>query len=149
MVDNAFATPVLQRPLEFGADVVAYSATKMMDGQGRVLAGRGVRDARISSRTRCCRSPATPGRRLSPFNAWVVLKGMETLDLRVRRQSENAMKVGQFLEGRVPRMLHPGLPSHPQHDLAMRQMDACGPIFAFEVDERAQAGARAARRARS
>ncbi|RZM14426.1 MAG: O-succinylhomoserine sulfhydrylase, partial [Sphingomonas sp.] len=69
----------------------------------------------------------------------VVLKGLETLDLRIRRQSENAMKVGQFLEGRVPRVLHPFLSSHPQHDLARRQMDACGPIFAFEVEGREQA----------
>jgi O-succinylhomoserine sulfhydrylase len=80
------------------------------------------------------------GPTLSPFNAWVVLKGLETLDLRIRRQSENAIKVGQFLESRVPRVLHPGLPSHPQHNLAMSQMDATGPIFAFELDGgRAQA----------
>jgi len=74
------------------------------------------------------------GPTLSAFNAWVVLKGLETLDLRIRRQSENALAVGRFLETRVPHILHPGLASHPQHDLAMRQMDACGPIFAFAVD---------------
>jgi O-succinylhomoserine sulfhydrylase len=74
------------------------------------------------------------GPTLSAFNAWVVLKGLETLDLRIRRQSENALKVGKFLEGRVPRILHPGLPSHPQHELAMRQMEACGPIFAILLD---------------
>jgi len=79
------------------------------------------------------------GPTLSPFNAWVVLKGLETLDLRIRRQSENAQKVGAFLEARVPRILHPGLASHPQHELAMTQMDACGPIFAFEVEGRDQA----------
>jgi len=133
VVDNAFATSALQRPLEFGADVVAYSATKMMDGQGRVLAGA------------VCGSQAfidevllpfqrNTGPNLSPFNAWVILKALETLDLRARRQSENALIVGKFLEGRVPKMLHPGLPSHPQHNLAMRQMSACGPIFSFILD---------------
>jgi O-succinylhomoserine sulfhydrylase len=74
------------------------------------------------------------GPNLSPFNAWVVLKGLETLDLRAMRQSENALLVGQFLEGRVAQIMHPGLPSHPQHDLAMAQMKACGPIFSFNVD---------------
>lgn len=133
VVDNAFATPALQRPLEFGADVTAYSATKMMDGQGRVLAGAvcGTEDFINNILLPFTRNT---GPTLSAFNAWVVLKGLETLDLRIRRQSENALKVGRFLENRVPRILHPGLPSHPQHDLAMAQMDACGPIFAFELD---------------
>ncbi len=139
VVDNAFATPVLQRPLEFGADVVAYSATKMMDGQGRVLAGA------ICASEQWILDKLMPFQRntgpiCAPFNAWVVLKGLETLELRARRQSENAMKVAQFLEGRVASILHPGLPSHPQHDLAMRQMSAAGPIFAFNVEGgRAQA----------
>jgi O-succinylhomoserine sulfhydrylase len=138
VVDNAFATPVLQRPLEFGADVVAYSATKMMDGQGRVLAGAvcGSEDFINNILLPFTRNT---GPTLSPFNAWVVLKGLETLELRIHRQSENSLKVGRFLEGRVPRILHPGLPSHPQHNLAMRQMSACGPIFAFEVEGRQQA----------
>lgn len=132
VVDNAFATSVLQRPLDFGADVVAYSATKMMDGQGRVLAGA------VCASNQFIEEKLLPfqrntGPNLSPFNAWVVMKGLETLDLRAHRQSENALKVGRFLESRVARMLHPGLPSHPQHDLAMRQMKACGGIFAFEV----------------
>ncbi|MEO5866119.1 MAG: aminotransferase class I/II-fold pyridoxal phosphate-dependent enzyme [Sphingomonas sp.] len=141
VVDNAFATPALQRPMEFGADVTAYSATKMMDGQGRVLAGAVCGSEDFITNTLLPFTRNT-GPTLSAFNAWVVLKGIETLDLRIRRQSENALKVGQFLEPRVPRMLHPGLPSHPQHDLAMRQMDACGPIFAFEVaDGRRQAHA--------
>jgi O-succinylhomoserine sulfhydrylase len=133
VVDNAFATPALQRPLEFGADVTAYSATKMMDGQGRVLAGAvcGTEDFINNILLPFTRNT---GPTLSAFNAWVVLKGLETLDLRIRRQSENALKVGRFLENRVPRILHPGLPSHPQHNLAMTQMDACGPIFAFELD---------------
>jgi O-succinylhomoserine sulfhydrylase len=133
VVDNAFATPVLQRPLEFGADVVAYSATKLMDGQGRVLAGAVTGSAAFINDVLLPFTRNT-GPTLSAFNAWVVLKGIETLDLRARRQSENALQVGSFLEGRVPRVLHPGLPSHPQHALAMRQMDAAGPIFAFEVD---------------
>jgi cystathionine gamma-synthase/O-succinylhomoserine sulfhydrylase len=132
VVDNAFATSVLQRPLDFGADVVAYSATKMMDGQGRVLAGA------VCASNQFIEEKLLPfqrntGPNLSPFNAWVVMKGLETLDLRAHRQSENALKVGRFLESRVARMLHPGLPSHPQHDLAMRQMKASGGIFAFEV----------------
>jgi O-succinylhomoserine sulfhydrylase len=138
IVDNAFATPVLQRPFEFGADVTAYSATKMMDGQGRVLAGAvcGTEDFITNTLLPFTRNT---GPTLSAFNAWVVLKGLETLDLRIHRQSENALQVGRFLEGRVPRILHPGLASHPQHNLAMSQMDACGPIFAFEVEGRAQA----------
>ena len=133
VVDNAFATPALQRPLEFGADVVAYSATKMMDGQGRVLAGA-VAGSEAFVEDTLLSFIRNTGPTLSAFNAWVVLKGLETLDLRIRRQSENSLKVGAFLEARVPRILHPGLESHPQHDLAMKQMDACGPIFAFYVD---------------
>ena len=138
VVDNAFATPALQRPMAFGADVTAYSATKMMDGQGRVLAGAVCGTAAFINEVLLPFHRNT-GPTLSPFNAWVVLKGLETLDLRIQRQSENAVKVGRFLEPRVPRMLHPGLPSHPQHNLAMSQMSACGPIFAFEVADRAQA----------
>jgi len=141
VVDNAFATAALQRPMEFGADVVAYSATKLMDGQGRVLAGAvcGSRDWIDNVLLPFQRNT---GPNLSPFNAWVVLKGLETLDLRARRQSESALKVGRFLESRVPTMLHPGLPSHPQHALAMSQMDAAGPIFSFVLDGgRAQAHA--------
>lgn len=133
VVDNAFATPALQRPMEFGADVVAYSATKMMDGQGRVLAGAvcGTEDFITNTLLPFTRNT---GPTLSAFNAWVVLKGLETLDLRIRKQSENALEVGRFLERRVPRINHPGLPSHPQHALAMAQMQMTGPIFSFEVD---------------
>jgi O-succinylhomoserine sulfhydrylase len=133
VVDNAFATSVLQRPMDFGADVVAYSATKLMDGQGRVLAGA------VCGTAQWINDVLVPfqrntGPNCSPFNAWVVHKGLETLDLRAMRQSENALTVGRFLEGRVPVMLHPGLPSHPQHNLAMRQMKATGPIFSFILD---------------
>lgn len=133
VVDNAFATPALQRPMDFGADIVAYSATKMMDGQGRVLAGAicGTEDFITNTLLPFHRNT---GPTLSAFNAWVVLKGLETLDLRIKRQSENAMKVARFLEGRVPLVNYPGLPSHPQHNLAMSQMAAVGPIFSFELD---------------
>ncbi len=133
VVDNAFATSALQRPMEFGADVIAYSATKMMDGQGRVLAGA-VCGSEAFINDVLLPFQRNTGPNCAPFNAWVVLKGLETLDLRIRRQSENAMAVGRFVESRVPRILHPGLASHPQHDLAMRQMDACGAIFSFELD---------------
>ena len=142
VVDNAFASPALQRPMEFGADVVAYSATKLMDGQGRVLAGA------ICASQEWITDKLMPFQRntgpiLSAFNAWVVHKGLETLGLRAHQQSRNAVSLGEFLEPRVTaaggRMLHPGLKSHPRHDLAMAQMDATGPIFAFDVGTRARA----------
>lgn len=133
VVDNAFATSVLQRPMDFGADVVAYSATKLMDGQGRVLAGAVCASQQWIDEVLLPFQRNT-GPNLSPFNAWVVHKGLETLELRAMRQSENALAVGKFMEKRVPVMLHPGLPSHPQHNLAMAQMKACGPIFSFELD---------------
>ena len=141
VVDNAFATSALQRPLEMGADVVAYSATKMMDGQGRVLAGAvaGSEDFILNALLPFTRNT---GPILSAFNAWVVLKGLETLDLRARRQSESALAVAELLEKRVPRLLYPGAPSFPQYELAMSQMEAGGPIMSFHVDGgRAQAHA--------
>lgn len=142
VVDNAFATSALQRPLEFGADVVAYSATKLMDGQGRVLAGAVCGSAEFINDVLLPFQRNT-GPNLSPFNAWVVLKGLETLSLRAHKQSENAVALGQFVEGRVVqnggRILHPGLPSHPRHDMALRQMDATGPIFAFDLGSRDKA----------
>ncbi len=141
VVDNAFATPLLQRPLDYGADIVAYSATKMMDGQGRVLAGAVCGREEFIEKTLLAFTRNT-GPTLSPFNAWVVLKGLETLDLRIRRQSDNALAVARFLEGRVPQLLYPGLASHPQHALAMRQMAAGGTIIALVLDGgRAQAHA--------
>ena len=133
VVDNAFCTPVLQRPLDFGIDVVAYSATKLMDGQGRVLAGA-VCGSEQFINEKLLPFQRNTGPNLSPFNAWVVLKGLETLDLRARRQSESALKVGQFVEGRVPVTLHPWLDSHPQQALAKAQMAACGPIFSMVLD---------------
>lgn len=142
VVDNAFASPALQRPMEFGADVVAYSATKLMDGQGRVLAGA------ICASQQWIDDVLMPFQRntgpiLSAFNAWVVHKGLETLALRAHQQSRNAVALGEFLEPRIVagggRMLHPGLKSHPRYDLAMAQMDATGPIFAFDVGTRERA----------
>ncbi|MGH6782469.1 MAG: O-succinylhomoserine sulfhydrylase [Sphingomonadaceae bacterium] len=133
VVDNAFATPLLQRPLDYGADIVAYSATKMMDGQGRVLAGAVCGTSEFIENTLLAFTRNT-GPTLSAFNAWVVLKGMETLQLRIDRQSENALKVAQFLEKRVPRLLYPALASHPQHELACKQMAAGGTILAVYLD---------------
>jgi O-succinylhomoserine sulfhydrylase len=140
VVDIAFATPALQRRLVFGAEVVASSATQLLDGEGRVLAGA-VTGSRDFIENTLLSFTRNTGPTLSAFNAWVVLKGLETLELRAHRQSENALEIARFLEGRVPRVLHPGLPSHPQHALAMKQMDSAGPIFAFEVEGRDQAHA--------
>ncbi|NBC35166.1 aminotransferase class I/II-fold pyridoxal phosphate-dependent enzyme [Novosphingobium sp. FSY-8] len=133
VVDNAFATSALQKPLELGADVVAYAATKLMDGSGRTLAGAVAGDANFIN-TVLHPYIRNTGNTLSPFNAWVVLKGLETLDLRAQAQSAAALDVGAWLETRVPRVLHPGLPSHPQHALVQAQMKAAGSIFSFEVD---------------
>ena len=132
VVDNAFATPVLQRPMDFGADVVTYSATKMMDGQGRVLAGAVLGSSEFINDVLLPFQRNT-GPNLSPFNAWVVLKSLETLDLRVFKQSENARAVAEFLDARVPRLLYPGIASHPQHELAMAQMQAGGTIMSMFV----------------
>ncbi len=133
VVDNAFATPMLQRPLDYGADIIAYSATKMMDGQGRVLAGAvcGTEDFILNTLLPFTRNT---GPTLSAFNAWVVLKGLETLDLRIQKQSDNALRVARFLESRVPRLLYPMLESHPQHALAKKQMSAGGTILSLYLD---------------
>ena len=126
-VDNAFATPILQRPTELGADIVMHSGTKYLDGQGRVMAG-----ALCGSRQLITEKFApvvrTAGMVLSPFNAWVVLKGMETLGVRVKAQCENALAMARWLEAQpqVARVYYPGLPSHPQHELAMRQQNGLG-----------------------
>ena len=134
VVDNVFATPLLQRPMEFGADVVVYSATKHMDGQGRVLGG-----AVLSSR-KWIEDVFQPffrntGPALSAFNAWVILKGLETMALRVAAQSAAAEKIAAYLEGspKVSRSLYPTLPSHPQHALAKAQMQGGGTLVTFEV----------------
>ena len=126
-VDNAFATPMLQKPTLLGADIVMHSGTKYLDGQGRVMAG-----ALCSSQQLVTEKFApivrTAGMVLSPFNAWVVLKGMETLGVRVKAQCDNALTVARWLEAQpqVGRVFYPGLPSHPQHELAMRQQSGLG-----------------------
>jgi O-succinylhomoserine sulfhydrylase len=134
VIDNVFATPLLQRPLEFGADVVVYSATKHMDGQGRVLGGA------VLGSKQWIDEVFQPffrntGPTLSPFNAWVILKGLETMGLRVNAQSANAEAVAKFLESspKISRCFYPTLASHPQHELAMAQMSGGGTLVAFEV----------------
>ena len=135
LVDNVFASPILQKPLELGADVVVYSATKHIDGQGRVLGGAilGNHGEYMDEQLRMFVRHTGPS--LSPFNAWVLLKGLETLELRIERHCKNATIAANFLESRndISRTLYPGLKSHPQHELAMKQMSGPGTIIAFEV----------------
>lgn len=135
VVDNCFATPILQRPLEMGADLIVHSGTKYLDGQGRVMAGA------------LCGSKAliddvfgpvmrSAGMTLSPFNAWVVLKGLETLGIRMHAQSQQALALAQWLEAQpqVARVYYPGLKSHAQHALAMKQQSGLGgAVLSFEV----------------
>lgn len=135
VVDNCFATPILQRPLAMGADLIVHSGTKYLDGQGRVMAGA------------LCGSKAliddvfgpvmrSAGMTLAPFNAWVVLKGLETLSIRMKAQSEQTMALAQWLEAQpqVARVFYPGLKSHPQHELAMAQQSGMGgAVLSFEV----------------
>jgi len=133
-VDNCFCTPVLQKPLELGADLIIHSATKYLDGQGRVLGGA-VLGKRALLHDTVYQFLRTAGPTMSAFNAWVVLKGLETLKIRVEAQSANALEVARWLEAHpaVERVWYPGLASHPQHDLAMRQQRSGGPIVSFEV----------------
>jgi O-succinylhomoserine sulfhydrylase len=133
-VDNCFCTPALQRPLELGADLVIHSATKYLDGQGRVLGGA------VLGRHALIHEPLTAflrnaGPTLSPFNAWVILKGLETLKLRMGAHSAGALELARWLEAhpRVERVYYPGLPSHPQHALAARQQSNGGGIVSFVV----------------
>ncbi|MDR1854231.1 MAG: O-succinylhomoserine sulfhydrylase [Azoarcus sp.] len=132
-VDNCFCSPALQRPLELGADVVVHSATKYLDGQGRVLGGAVVGPKSITGEV--FRFLRNAGPTLSPFNAWVILKGLETLRLRLEAQSDTALKLARWLETQpeVERVYYPGLPSHPQHELAMRQQRRGGAVVSFEV----------------
>ena len=133
-VDNVFCTPALQRPLELGADLVIHSATKYLDGQGRVIAGAVVGPKALVGEPMTA-FLRTAGPTLSPFNAWVVLKGMETLELRMLAQSAAALELARWLEAHpvVARVFYPGLESHPQHALAMRQQRAGGSVVSFEV----------------
>ncbi len=133
--DNCFATPALQRPAEFGADIVIHSGTKFLDGQGRVMAGA-LCASRALVEEKFLPVLRSAGMTLAPFNAWVVLKGLETLHLRVRAQSATALALAQWLQAHpaVARVHYPGLPRHPQHALAMRQQAGCGgAIVSFEV----------------
>jgi len=133
-VDNVFCTPVLQRPLELGADLVIHSATKHLDGQGRVLGGAVLGPAKLVNE-QMVPFLRTAGPSLSPFNAWVILKGLETLDLRMRAQSAAALELARWLETQaaVARVYYPGLESHPQYALAKRQQRAGGAVLSFEV----------------
>ena len=133
-VDNCFLTPVLQQPLKLGADLVVHSATKYIDGQGRCMGGAIVGDAQRVGKD-VFGFLRTAGPSLSPFNAWVLLKGLETLSLRMRAHSEAAHKLALWLREQpaVARVYYPGLPDHPQHELARRQQAGFGGIVAFEV----------------
>ncbi|MBV2235359.1 MAG: O-succinylhomoserine sulfhydrylase [Sterolibacterium sp.] len=132
-VDNCFCTPALQQPLALGADLVIHSATKYLDGQGRILGG-----AVCSNKTlgeEIFKFLRTTGATLSAFNAWIILKGLETLELRMRAQSDTALKLAQWLaaQPQVARVYYPGLADHPQHTLASRQQSAYGAILSFDV----------------
>jgi O-succinylhomoserine sulfhydrylase len=133
-VDNVFCTPALQKPLELGADLVVHSATKYIDGQGRVMGGA-VCGPKALVGDVLVPFLRTAGPALSPFNAWVLLKGLETLDLRVKAESAAALELAQWLEGHpaVARVHYPGLRSHPQYELAKRQQRAGGSVLSFEV----------------
>jgi len=134
IVDNVFATPVLQKPMELGADIVVYSATKHIDGQGRCLGGVILSDQEwVDENLHDFFRHTGPG--LSPFNAWVLLKGLETLALRVKQQSENASHVATFLSSHklVERSMYPGHDTHPQFDLAEKQMPGGSTLVAFEL----------------
>ena len=134
VVDNVFTTPIFSRAFDLGADVVVYSATKHIDGQGRVLGGV------ILGSEEYVRKTVEPfmkhtGGSMSPFSAWVLLKSLETMDLRVRAQADAAQAIAQALSGdaRLTRVLYPGLPGHPQHGLAMDQIGSGGTVISFEV----------------
>ncbi|MBN8778111.1 O-succinylhomoserine sulfhydrylase [Thiobacillus sp.] len=132
-VDNCFCSPALQKPLELGADIIIHSATKYLDGQGRVLGGAVLGSQALMEGVYTFLRTAGPT--LSAFNAWVILKGMETLSLRMEAHSKNALALAQWLETRpeVARVWYPGLPSHPQHELAMAQQKTGGGIVSFEL----------------
>ncbi|WP_020598325.1 trans-sulfuration enzyme family protein [Spirosoma panaciterrae] len=133
-VDNCFATPILQNPIDYGADLSVHSATKYMDGQGRVLGGIVVGRADLIQPIRFFARHTGPS--LSPFNAWVLSKSLETLDLRMERHCRNALQLAEALESHpdVERVLYPFLPSHPQYDLAKKQMSAGGAIVTIELE---------------
>ncbi len=135
IVDNVFATPLYQRPFKLGADIVVYSATKHIDGQGRCLGGAVLADADFMTEKFMPFYRHT-GPSLSPFNAWVMLKALETLAVRVDKQSDASLDLARFLQSqpKVKKVWHPGLPCHPQAELARRQMTGFGNLVTFEVD---------------
>ncbi len=140
IIDNCFATPYLQQPIKFGADLVIHSGTKLMDGQGRVLAGITVGSKELIEKI--YRFSRITGPTLSPFNAWVLSKSLETLAVRVDRHCDNALKVAEFLENhpRVNWVKYPFLKSHPQFEVAKKQMKAGGCVVAFEIKGGLHAG---------
>jgi O-succinylhomoserine sulfhydrylase len=140
VIDNCFATPYLQKPIDFGADIVVHSATKLIDGQGRVLGGVAVGKADLIREIYLFSRNTGPA--MSPFNAWVLSKSLETLSVRVEKHCENALKVAQFLEGHanVTLVKYPFLKSHPQHEIAKQQMKLGGNIVAFEIKGGIDAG---------
>jgi O-succinylhomoserine sulfhydrylase len=134
-VDNCFCTPALQRPIDLGADIVVHSGTKYLDGQGRVIAGALCGSHELITKT-FIPVMRSAGMSLSPFNAWVVLKGLETLGIRMEAQCQRALEMAKWLEAhpKVARVYYPGLPSHPQHELAMKQQSGKGgAVVAFDV----------------
>ena len=135
VVDNCFCTPILQKPLELGADIVIHSATKYLDGQGRVLGGAVLGNRDLLMEGGIFGFLRTAGPTLSAFNAWVILKGLETLQLRMQAHSAHALQMAQWLESQpnVSRVFYPGLASHPQYELAKRQQKSGGGIVTFEV----------------
>ena len=135
VVDNCFCTPVLQQPFSLGADIVIHSATKYLDGQGRCIGGAVLGSDELLAED-VVGFLRTAGTTMSPFNAWVFLKGLETLHLRMKTHCENALKVAKWLEqqAKVTRVYYPGLSSHPQHDLAKTQQSGFGGVLSFEVE---------------
>jgi O-succinylhomoserine sulfhydrylase len=134
VVDNCFCTPALQQPLKFGADIVVHSATKYIDGQGRCIGGAVVGDADTVGE-QVYGFLRTAGPTMSPFNAWTFIKGLETLDLRMKAHSASALELANWLQEQdaVNKVFYAGLPSHPQHELAKKQQSAFGGIIAFEI----------------
>jgi O-succinylhomoserine sulfhydrylase len=134
IVDNVFASPLYQHPLDLGADCVIYSTTKHIEGQGRALGGVVLGSAEFITEKLIPFHRHT-GPAMSPFNAWVTLKGLETLEIRMERHCDSAEKVAKFLESssKISRVIYPGLPSHPQYELARKQMERGGNLIAFEL----------------
>ncbi len=140
--DNTFASPALQNPLKLGADVVVHSATKYLNGHGDVIAGFVIGSAEFISRVKMFGLKDMTGSTLGPFEAWLILRGLKTLELRVARHVESAGKIAQYLfnNDKVERVYYPGLPSHPGHDIAVRQMRGFGGMISFEVKGGKEAG---------